>query len=166
MNKKLAEALTTSLINKIQKKKSYRWNPPKLTSHFYNSHELSLKTQQWWIKIKKTNRIQNITSKSENRKLKGSDDYFVQNLRRLIVDEGNDSGTSRFSKFHIRSSYVRRISGVAEAAGGAVPRVADDSDDRSEIEIGVWHGAPLRGQEEESVGGVSVDGGAELNGEK
>lgn len=101
------------------------------------------------------------------------DDYFVENLQRFIVDEGNDSGTSRFNKFHIRSSYVRRISGIVEAAGGAVARVADNSDDRSEIEIGIRRGAPrtsndgvvLSGQEQQRLSGLSVDGGAELLGE-
>lgn len=68
-------------------------------------------------------------------------DYIVENLHRFIEDEGNDSGTSRFNKFHIRRSDIRRISGIAEAARSTIARVAENSDDRSEIQIGVRRGA-------------------------
>lgn len=58
----------------------------------------------------------------------------MKNLPRFIVDKRNNSSTRRFNKLRIRRRNVRNILSVVEAAGGTVPGVTEDSDDRPEIE--------------------------------
>lgn len=70
--------------------------------------------------------------------------YLEKLLRRLGIDEGNDTGAGGLNEFDIGGGDVGGAGGVAEAAGGAVAGMADDSDDWLVVEVGVRGGAALR----------------------
>jgi len=70
--------------------------------------------------------------------------YLQKLLRRLVVNEGNNSGAGGLHELHVGGGDVRHAGGVAEASGGAVPGMADDSDDRLVIEVGIRSAATGR----------------------
>lgn len=59
----------------------------------------------------------------------------------LSRDEGNNSSTGSLDEFNIRGGDVGNIGSIAEAAGGTVAGVSEDSDNRAVVEIGVRRGA-------------------------
>ena len=71
-------------------------------------------------------------------------EYLSKFLRWLIIDKGNNSGSTGFHEFNIGGRDVRDAGGVAEAAGGTVARVAQDSDHRTVVKVGVRSGATRR----------------------
>jgi len=70
--------------------------------------------------------------------------YLQKLLRRLVEDEGNNSGAGGLHELHVGGGNVGDAGGISEAAGGAVPGVADDSDDRLVVETGIGSGATGR----------------------
>ena len=61
--------------------------------------------------------------------------YLEKLLRWLVIHKGNDSGAGGLHELHVRRRDVGSSGGVAEAAGGAVTGVAQDSDHRPVVEV-------------------------------
>lgn len=59
-------------------------------------------------------------------------------MGRFIIDERNNTSTSGFNEFDIRGRNVGSVCGIVETSRGAVARVAQNSDDRPVVEVGIW----------------------------
>lgn len=122
------------------------------------------------IKINNANKIIYITPKNQQVENSSSGNYPKKNLPRFIANERNNPGTRRFNKLHIRGSNIRDISGGVEAAGGSIPWVTEDSDNRLVNEVPVhneepWNSSQIircSSQEDPRRGRLSVGGAIEL----
>lgn len=65
-------------------------------------------------------------------------------MKWVSIDERNNSSPSRFNKLDIRRSNVRDIGPIFKPTRGAISRMAENSDNRTEIEGGIRSRATWR----------------------
>lgn len=69
---------------------------------------------------------------------------LVENLRRLVINQGNNASASRFNEFHVRRRNVRSVCIIVKPAGGAVARMSQNPDHRTEIQLRIRRRATRR----------------------
>lgn len=63
--------------------------------------------------------------------------YFVKNILWFVIYKWNNPSTGAFNELDVRGSNIRGISGFVEAARGAVPGMAEDSNNRTVIKLNI-----------------------------